>query len=791
MHDRIWAKSWDEQSDGSPPLHVYLPRHLSDVLRAADDVLEASGEQQLKAFGLDPYVWLTRFRRVVRLAAAVHDLGKANDHFQGMILKSIDRKGRPQGLRHEWITWLMLQDEWLGSWLKPALGSDQNLIVDWTVMMWSVTGHHAAYGRASPPKDIPCGAGSELSMYFGHADFQECLRWLAAEFFGNATEFPNLPRTTIDLRTAIERIDANSFESAKQWKLWHHDRCSPGLLAFVAAVKNCLVAADVAGSAIPATFHSNHGEHDWIRRALATAPDPICLDELITERLTINDTVHPLRPFQCEVAERAGDVTLVKAGCGSGKTLAAYHWLRTCHPGRRLYLCYPTTGTATEGFRDYVFDESAKSAKCNAKLFHGKSKIDEKLILGVIDRSDDTDDDDVLARVESLDTWSTPIGVCTVDTVLGVMQNNRRGLYAWPALAGAAFVFDEIHAFDQDLFGALLRFIREMSGIPILLMTASLPESRLKRLRDHVAHRGSTLVEIGGPDELELLPRYHQGPDANDCELTNMVANELHRNDRPGKVLWVCNTVNRAMEAAESCESAGLHPLIYHSRFRYEDRVHQHGRVISTFKDPNKPSLAICTQVAEMSLDLSATLLVTDLAPIPALIQRLGRLNRHARAPDQPTMPYVVVLPTTNNGQMCPLPYTCDELLQSQRWLAELPAKVSQRELVVAWESLAESVQRENLSFGSTWLDDGPRRDVKELRKGSPGITVIWERDLPFLRSLDPSTRKNLGEVLLPMPRPPTNFNWRDWREFHGVKVAPANYVDYEPSRGGKWRLTQ
>ena len=49
------------------------------------------------------------------------------------------------------------------------------------------------------------------------------------------------------------------------------------------------------------------------------------------------------------------------------------------------------------------------------------------------------------------------------------MQNNKRGLFAWPALAQSAFVFDEIHAYDDRLFGALLRFLRDLPGLPALL----------------------------------------------------------------------------------------------------------------------------------------------------------------------------------------------------------------------------------------------------------------------------------------------------------------------------------
>src|SRR5262249_8208627 len=117
-------------------------------------------------------------------------------------------------------------------------------------------------------------------------------------------------------------------------------------------------------------------------------------------------------------------------------------------------------------------------------------------------------------------------------------------------------------------------------------------------------------------------------------------------------VLWVCNTVARVMEAAGSFRE--FRPLIYHSRFKYADRVERHKEVIDSFKAEG-PALAICSQVAEMSLDLSADLLVTDLAPVPALIQRLGRLNRRAKQGD-PTRPFVVMEPGIT------LPYTSREM---------------------------------------------------------------------------------------------------------------------------------
>ena len=230
-----------------------------------------------------------------------------------------------------------------------------------------------------------------------------------------------------------------------------------------------------------------------------------------------------------------------------------------------------------------------------------------------------------------------------------------------------------------------------------------------------------------------------------------------------------------------------MKPLIYHSRFRYEDRVRQHGAVINAFRSENKPALAICTQVAEMSLDLSATLLVTELAPISALIQRLGRLNRRANSADDATMPFVVTVPLDKNGKVSILPYSDEELAQSMTWLNGLPIHISQRDLVSVWESLPQPAKAEDIDTKCKWIEGGPKREVKELRNASPGITILLQSDIAALKSQDPKVHKRLEEVLLPMPKPPDVLNWRNWPEFKDVRVALDEFVDYAPDRGARW----
>src|SRR5437763_14627776 len=112
----LWAKS--KRHDEAELPSMRLSGHLADVLEAATRVLDATGDDQLRALGLDPDQYRDRLRQCVRLAAAVHDIGKANDHFQGMIRGVRDVRQNPQGLRHEWVSVLILQA--LKDWLLSA-----------------------------------------------------------------------------------------------------------------------------------------------------------------------------------------------------------------------------------------------------------------------------------------------------------------------------------------------------------------------------------------------------------------------------------------------------------------------------------------------------------------------------------------------------------------------------------------------------------------------------------------------------------------------------------------------
>jgi CRISPR-associated endonuclease/helicase Cas3 len=733
-----------------PQEHERLPRHLLDVVRTAGALIQRSGDPCLKSLGLagmfDPdMLWSAAAR-----GAFLHDLGKANHQFQRMI-----RRGPkpPQALRHEWIsTWLPLTFTELDQWLFAGCPES----IRWAALM-AALGHHLKVEDGAVIRPREGSEDARVSVFTDHRDFRACL-----EVGGTALALPEPP-----VLTPVE-IDLTSrpLGELRSWLLeavgWA-ERAGVESRRFVALVKAVVIASDVAGSALP---KRGSDPATWSREVLARVCAEADLNGIAGARLA---GCRP-RPFQEEVGRSRWGVTFVKAGCGTGKTVAAYLWAARRAQGRKLFVCYPTTGTATEGYRDYVIP--AEIAPDTA-LLHSRSDVD----LEGVWRSPEDDPVDVSIRVESLAAWDVPLVICTTDRVLGLIQNNRRALFAFPSLANGAFVFDEIHQYDGRLFGALLRFLDAFQGAPILLMTASLPAWRLRAIQQVVEQRHDTLKVIDGPAELEGLKRYDLKAAVHTIPW-DLIARALTAGD---KVLWVANTVDRAVGFAKEAKARGLQPLLlYQSRYRYGDRVKKHDAVVDAFK-ASGPVVAVTTQVCEVSLDLSADLLVSDLAPVPALIQRMGRLNRRAVPGNHEAKPAVFIDPPR------PEPYQADELEAARKWLSRLgPGPVSQADLARTFEETAEPHRVDWIE--SAWLDGGAFSRPAPLRDADSTIAVIrGEDERACLDGTGRPVSREIARYAIPMLLGPVIREVRGWRQLGFAFVAPAGRIDYSEAWGARW----
>ncbi|MBX3423211.1 MAG: CRISPR-associated helicase Cas3' [Pirellulaceae bacterium] len=141
-----------------------------------------------------------------------------------------------------------------------------------------------------------------------------------------------------------------------------------------------------------------------------------------------------------------------------------------------------------------------------------------------------------------------------------------------------------------------------------------------------------------------------------DCILT---AHQQASDEGFGRItLVVCNTVDRAIEIydalAKSGRTEGLE--LVHSRFRPAERENWRERFLT--KDACQQGvdrIIVATQVVEAGVDISATCLVTELAPWSSLVQRFGRCARYGGTG-------TVIVVDRGHDEKLALPYSADEL---------------------------------------------------------------------------------------------------------------------------------
>jgi CRISPR-associated endonuclease/helicase Cas3 len=593
-----------------------------------------------------------RFLLNLQVAALFHDLGKANEDFY----TAVSQPGfTQQTIRHEHLSALILCLPEVRKWLV----ADSRLDAD--VITAAVLSHHlkASDGsksvkdkeRSEQIKNYRWGQPQTqkqfVRLYLQHDEVTATLQQIVA--LTTIEGLPTLPKAAWQPATEWEeawRKGKKKFAPYFKRDLEQNIQRRSLLLA----VKAGLIVADAAASGL---VREGYKISDWIEAVVhsdAITPNEIS-DKILLPRIhQIEErTKKPFsfHAFQTQAAAQ-GDKALLLVACGGGKTLAAWKWAeqqaKDHNIGKVIFL-YPTRGTATEGFRDYV----SWAPEADAALVTGTAKYEleamsenpSESIANKVFRSEADD------RLYALGFWSKRFFSATVDQFLSFMEYSYQSLCLLPVLADSAVIIDEVHSFDRSMFDTLISFLNTFR-IPVLCMTATLPQSR----REELVRAGLKIFPTATDRASEALAdlkkqeqadRYWLNPVANFSEAFDKAVAAYQQGLR---VLWVVNTVDRSLAIASRLETVlKTNVLTYHSRFRLCDRQTVHAQTISAFAftDGNVPNraIAVTTQVCEMSLDLDADVLITEIAPVSALVQRFGRANRHLKRPFAKLHPYI------------------------------------------------------------------------------------------------------------------------------------------------------
>ena len=337
--------------------------------------------------------------------------------------------------------------------------------------------------------------------------------------------------------------------------------------------------------------------------------------------------------FQRDFAQADTLPSMVHVPTGLGKTatvVLGWIWRRFHAPlstkkttARRLVYCLP--------MRTLV-EQTARSAETWIERLGLTEKVSVHVLMGG-ERAEDWD----------LHPERPAVLIGTQDMLLSRALNRGYGMsrYRWPmhfALLNSdcLWVFDEVQLMDVGVAtGAQLEGFRmrmaTFGTARSIWMSATLDPSWLETV-DHPRERLGRVLDLNEEDhqnayveKLWTAPK----PLGKSTALMGDIAAcaeaivGAHRGGT--KTLAVFNTVRRAVEVFKQLVGRADIPLpvLIHSRFRSDDRD-EHLQAFLESED----IIAVTTQVVEAGVDVSATTLLTELAPWASLVQRFGRCNR-------------------------------------------------------------------------------------------------------------------------------------------------------------------
>lgn len=661
---RYWGKA---EKDGKR--HHLLPYHCLDVA-AVGWTLFAPEKQLCQRLASQLNIPPEFLQSWFAFFLCEHDIGKFAVVFQGLVpglsadlVEPNTRKKYTE--RHDSLGYCLWNDEGglrdrletENTWFSQRFNTRQ---LKWTLDVWMqiVTGHHGI-----PPKT----SRLYLSNHFDSQDIEAAWQYL-------------LDVSRLFITTDIVDVLADK-EFCKRLKnvSW--------ILAGI------VVLADWLGSSCkPDEFCQQEIALDdyWRNHALPFAAQAVEYVQLTPSLVAPYLNTHhlfnfitvltPLQQWSENVELASGNqLFILEDVTGAGKTEAALtltHRLMADGLADGLYVALPTMATSNamyerlgKAYRRLYVDDAVPSLV----LAHGARHLSDafRKSLSLPEHADsqrryDRDDETIEAVCSAWLADSrkkallAEVGVGTLDQALLAVLPARHQSLRCLGLARKLLIIDEVHSFDpymNKLLQTLLEYHAAQGG-SVILLSATLPldmrnqylqafskgagteapllkEMKQYPLATHFPAPEQIETPLATRREVERTVKVKLLHDAND------VLEQISKAVEQGKcVCWVRNTVGDAIKTyrllarQEWLDKERL--SLFHSRFAMIDRQRIESETLSFFgknstAEMRRGRVLIATQVVEQSLDLDFDLMISDLAPIDLIIQRMGREHRHIR----------------------------------------------------------------------------------------------------------------------------------------------------------------
>lgn len=503
---------------------------------------------------------------IARNGAILHDIGKAHHVFQDRLEKAPQPSST--SFRHEIASLFFLS----------AFPKEQ-----WNALIEMVVGHHKSVRR-----DISGLGLLDLEEECDYVDYH-LGRWQEwSERAWKVLLALGIPYRHIPVEEAIDNL---------QYSI---DYCEERTRErAVSEWRGLLMGADHFASAVSGAVQT------FLPR-LFRSPD-----------LSFYNRPHPLYSLSLLDANAPQKHTIVVAPTGAGKT---DYLFRRC--SGRVFYTLPYQASINAMYQRVANDLERDNQELDIRLLHSTSQVVKRR---------GRDEETVLqSHIGSAVKILTP-------HQLSALAFGMKGYEAMLLdLKDCDVILDEVHTYSGISQAIVLKLVQILKriGCKVHIGTATMPSLLYRKIGEIL---GDDVLEIKlSSEELDRYDRHIIHKATSFESLFSLIGQAIEKGE---KILIVQNRVKKAQEVYEQIRE--IYPwipsLLLHSRFKRKDRnekerallgLDEEGRSLHQFNTSDEACVVVATQIVEVSLDISFDVMITECAPLDAMIQRFGRINR-------------------------------------------------------------------------------------------------------------------------------------------------------------------
>ncbi|WP_346675224.1 CRISPR-associated helicase Cas3' [Methanobrevibacter woesei] len=365
-------------------------------------------------------------------------------------------------------------------------------------------------------------------------------------------------------------------------------------------------------------YNELHGTYGYFLKGFINACDYLASGSKygILNAVKNADLYHfnDLRKTQAIAANTEGDALLI-APTGSGKTEASLLWAdfnQNKNFSKRIFFMLPYTASINAMYKRLINDLGSDEL---VGLSHGKSSYFIYKYL-----NDDKSKDKVRTIQSLTNKIYRPYKIITPFQIIKLFFGVKGFEMGITELTNSLLILDEIHAYDARVTALILQILKILKNkfhLNIFIMSATLPTFLKNIFCSELDIKNVISLD---QDELDSFTRHKLNIlSGNILSYLNNILVDIKEGK---KVLIVCNTVDRSQEVYEWFKLNNIkNSALLHSRFILKDREKIEEKL-------DNLDLLVGTQAIEVSLDIDYDVLYSEPAPLDALIQRFGRVNR-------------------------------------------------------------------------------------------------------------------------------------------------------------------